>query len=61
LIRTSDVYALSATFYLLISGHMPFRENYEFEWIIAVAENMVRTVCPLVSTGNEGVDTAIRT
>jgi len=53
----SDVYALSATLYLLISGQMPFRENNEFEWIIAVAENMeeqaprLHTVCPRVSTG----------
>ena len=53
----SDVYALSATLYLLFSGQMPFRENNEFEWIIAVAENMeeqaprLHTVCPRVSTG----------
>jgi hypothetical protein len=58
----SDVYALSATLYLLISRQMPFQANHEFDWIIAVAGNMeeqaprLNTVCtehglPGVSSG----------
>jgi serine/threonine protein kinase len=62
----SDVYALSATLYLLISRQMPFQAHHEFEWPFAVAGNMeeqaprLKTVCtehglPGVSSGLEDI------
>ena len=63
---SSDIYALCATLYLLISGHMPFHAKTDNQWPFAVAGNMeeqaprLNTVCtehglPGVSPGLEDI------
>jgi serine/threonine protein kinase len=63
---SSDIYALCATLYLLISGHLPFQAKTDNQWPFAVAGNMeeqasrLNTVCtehglPGVSSGLEDI------
>jgi serine/threonine protein kinase len=55
--RHSDIFALAATLYFLLSGRMPFQAQDEFGWMFAVAGNMeeqaprLTEVCSGVSSG----------
>ena len=53
----SDIFALAATLYFLLSGQMPFQAKDEFGWMFAVAGNMeeqaprLTEVCSGISSG----------
>ena len=55
--RHSDIFALAATLYFLLSSQMPFQAKDQFGWMFAVAGNMeeqaprLTEVCSGISTG----------